>query len=73
MHNYPKYQIQQAIEILEAMLQDNAPPLSYEFDKYYEYMKMCWKHKQEQSDALHRLEAKLNKAGINRPIAASER
>mgnify|MGYP007038825274 FL=1 len=65
MLNYPKDQVKQAIEILEAMLQDNAPSLSYEFEKYYEYMKLCWKHKQEQSEALSKFENAMSKVVNN--------
>ena len=65
MLNYPKDQVKQAIEILEAMLQDNAPSLSYEFEKYYEYMKLCWKHKQEQSEALSKFENAMSKVMNN--------
>ncbi len=65
MLNYPKDQVKKAIEILEAMLQDNAPSLSYEFEKYYEYMKLCWKHKQEQSEALSKFENAMSKVVNN--------
>jgi|LakMenEpi03Aug12_release.lakeMendotaPanAssembly.Ray.scaffolds.fasta_scaffold3294302_2 hypothetical protein len=65
MFNYPKDQVKQAIEILEAMLQDNAPSLTYEFEKYYEYMKLCWRHKQEQSEALSKFENAMSKVVNN--------
>lgn len=65
MFNYPKDQVKKAIEILEAMLQDNAPSLTYEFEKYYEYMKLCWRHKQEQSEALSKFENAMSKVVNN--------
>lgn len=65
MHNYPKDQVKRAIEILEAMLLEDAPSLSYEFEKYYEYMKICWRHKQEQSEALSKYESAMSKVVNN--------
>ena len=70
--NYPTEQVKTAIAILSAMLEPDAPELTHEFNLYYEYMLLCSKNESLQQEALSRVEGKLNKVGINRPITALE-